>query len=352
MSESNPMSGPRPSSTASTARSIFLETPDVEVIDLDEPPRPESVVSNKAPDEALNVSPSDSPNKPLIPKLVDENGVKASLRPSRSMTHMLGPGSKQSNLSKRRRAITNEHKMQIVDAIAKKSDFQVDKFAYKVREKRDALHERERAHLLKIHSKEAIDREISEIRKIPTMRIPFTTGLYIPDSVTDQLNGGKLKVPEDCLINNIIKPYKWYEIDRVIIDPKDHKTIVESSQNELWYLRIGFVCLIGAVIFCIVYFAVFYSKKSASVEYEREKANIVNGVKFGITVWMSLIMFACNRTTNARDSILANHLKTAVDVVRRVEKERWCTNHEPIALPMLKDLDGSMTNVSRFSWTA
>jgi hypothetical protein len=329
-----------------------LETPDVEVIDLDEPPRPESVVSNKAPDEALNVSPSDSPNKPLIPKLVDENGVKASLRPSRSMTHMLGPGSKQSNLSKRRRAITNEHKMQIVDAIATKRDFPVDTFAYKVKEVRDEIHKNEREKLRQIHSKEAIDAEIEAIRKTPTMRIPFTTGLFMPDSVTKQLNQNKQKVSEECLINNIIKPYKWYEIDHVIIDPEDHKTIVNSNWKELWALRIGFVVLIGAVISCIVYFAIFYSKKSESADYEREKSNIVNGIKFGITACMSLIMFLCNKTTNARDSIVTNHLKTAVDVVRRVEKERWCANHTPIALPMMPVADAVPTNVIRLSSTA
>jgi hypothetical protein len=212
--------------------------------------------------------------------------------------------------------------MQIVDAIATKRDFPVDTFAYKVKEVRDEIHKNEREKLRQIHSKEAIDAEIEAIRKTPTMRIPFTTGLFMPDSVTKQLNQNKQKVSEECLINNIIKPYKWYEIDHVIIDPEDHKTIVNSNWKELWALRIGFVVLIGAVISCIVYFAIFYSKKSESADYEREKSNIVNGIKFGITACMSLIMFLCNKTTNARDSIVTNHLKTAVDVVRRVEKER------------------------------
>lgn len=319
---------------------------------MEEPQKFDGAVSEKSPNEFLNGSPSEIPIKPLLPKLTIDNGAMRSFKPSKSESHLLGPGSQKSKIFDRRRAITNEHKMKIVEVIAKERDFRVDKFSSKVMEKRDELHKNEREALRKIHSDKAIDAEIDEIKKTPTMRIPFTTGLFIPDSVTKQLNGNTGKVPEEFLINNIIKPYKWYEIDHVIIDPEDRNTIVASSKNELWWLRIGFVILIGAVISCIIYFAIFYSEKSNNADYEHQKANIVNGVKFGITAWMSLIMFACNKTTNARDSILTNHLNTAVDVVRRVEKERWCANHTPIALPMMPASDAAPTNMARLSSTA
>lgn len=349
MGDSNSMSGPLSASFASTARSISVEPPGIEVIDLESPNKPADSVPEKSPNEFLNVSSSEVPTKPLLPKLAVENGTRKNLK-SKTMSQ-LNSGPPKSRMTEHRRAITNDQKMEIAEVIAKTLNFPVQELADDVKKKRDALHAKEREVLQKIHSKEAIDAEIADIKKVPTMRIPFTLGLYLPDSVTAQLNG-KSKKSAECLVNNIIKPYKWYEIDHVIIDSKDHKAIVDSNKKELWYLRIGFVFLIGAVIFYIVYFAIFYSEKSGSAEYEREKTNIVNGVKFGITVWMSLIMFACNKTTNARDSILANHLKTAVDVVRRVEKERWCGSHEPLALPILQRLGEARTNASRVSWTA
>ena len=345
------MSGPLSASFASTARSISLETPGIEVIDLEGSNKPADSAPEKSPNEFLNVSSSEVPTKPLLPKLNVENGTLKSLKSSKTMSQ-LNSGLPKSRMTEHRRAITNDQKMEIAEVIAKTLNFPVQELADDVKKKRDALHAKEREMLQKIHSKEAIDAEIADIARIPTMRIPFTLGLYLPDSVTAQMNGKKTKKPADGLINNILKPYKWYEIDHAIIDSEDHKKIVFSNQKELWYLRIGFVFLIGAVIFCIVYFAIFYSEKAGSADYEREKTSIVNGVKFGITVWMSLIMFACSRTTHARDSIVTNHLKTAVDVVRRVEQERWCNNHEPIALPILERINGARTNASRFSWTA
>ncbi len=333
MGDSHSMSGPRPSRVAGIAPV-------------------EGTAQSEEDIEVINLEPNAASEAPILPKLTVGNSTKRSLNPSESMHQLPTSGLQRNKSFGRRRAITNEHRMQIVEAIAKRLDFPVQELAHDVKEKRDALHEREREQLIKIHDKEAVDAEIADVRRIPTMRIPFTTGMIIPDSVTAQLNGNESKKPAEDLINNIIKPYKWYEIDHVIIDSKDHKAIVDSNKKELWYLRIGFVFLIGAVIFYIVYFAIFYSEKSGSAEYEREKTNIVNGVKFGITVWMSLIMFACNKTTNARDSILANHLKTAVDVVRRVEKERWCGSHEPLALPILQRLGEARTNASRVSWTA
>jgi hypothetical protein len=134
------------------------------------------------------------------------------------------------------------------------------------------------------------------------------------------------------LTQNILKPYKWYEVNSVVIPSDDYKTIKKSNLRELWILRLGFVLMIIFVLVCMAVFAAYYSKKSETAEYETTKQNVVNGVKFFLTLWIGSLMYACNATTNARDSILTNHLKTAVDVVRRVERERWCKYSEPIAL--------------------
>ena len=124
-----------------------------------------------------------------------------------------------------------------------------------------------------------------------------------------------------------------------------------SNQKELWYLRIGFVFLIGrsSSASSTSRYSTREGRKCrlrAREDQYRQRRQVRHHCV------MSLIMFACSRTTHARDSIVTNHLKTAVDVVRRVEKERWCNNHEPIALPILERINGARTNASRFSWTA
>lgn len=171
-----------------------------------------------------------------------------------------------------------------------------------------------------------------------SMRVPAHMGLYIPDNISQRLANGTNENSGENLANrteNILKPYKWYEIDEVIIPTEDYNVVKKANLAELWILRLGFVILIVAVIVCTVLFAIYYSKKSETPEYETTKQHVVNGVKFGLTLLIGALMYACNRTTSARDGILTNHLKTAVDVVRRVEKERWCNLYAPLALPLV-----------------
>lgn len=193
--------------------------------------------------------------------------------------------------------------------------------------------------------REQLEAEAEAAKTQSAMCIPSHMGIYIPDKISGRVSEDASKkqsfigpkTSPEMRTDNILKPYKWYQVERVIIDKDDHDVIKDSNRAETLILRIGFVFLIVAVLTCIVLFAIYYTRESATPEYEATKQTVVGLVKFGITVWMGALMYVCNETTNARDGVLANHLKTAVDVVRRVEKERWCANRKPIALEFVPE---------------